>query len=301
MGVVYRAWQLRLAHRVALKIIGDSAVDGTRVKDDWLREAHSGARVRDPRVVQIHDVGEAEGCRYLVLEYVPGGSLKARLDGPLPPAASAALAEQIAVGVAAIHRAGVLHLDLKPSNILLDSEPGTPWESSLPKVADFGIARRPTDRGWSAQPSGDRGARPRTWRPSKSSRTGWRSGRPRTCYAVGAILYELLTGRPPFRAASLAETLEQIRHRDPRTRPPPESGHPEGPRDDLCGLPPEGPEASLSDRRGARERPAAMARGPAHRGATDLDAGTGLAMGSPPPAHRRPRDGTRRDRGPGHR
>ena len=99
------------------------------MRDYWLREAHSAARVRDPRVVQIHDVGEANGCLYLVLEYVPGGSLKDRLDGPLPAAVSALLAEKIAGGVAAVHRAGLLHLDLKPSNILLESDPGTPWES----------------------------------------------------------------------------------------------------------------------------------------------------------------------------
>jgi serine/threonine-protein kinase len=147
MGVVYRAWQARLASRVALKVLRGAALDGGRVSEDWLREAHAGARVRDPRVVQIHDVGEASGFRYLVLEYVPSGSLKDRLDGPLSAAASTAIAEQIARGVAAIHRAGILHLDLKPPNILLDSEPGSAWESIALKVADFGIARDTDEAG----------------------------------------------------------------------------------------------------------------------------------------------------------
>ena len=110
-------------------------------------EAHLAARVRDPGVVQIHDVGEANGCLYLVLEYIPGGSLKERLHGPWPAAASAALAEKIAWGMAAVHRARLLHLDLKPSNILLDSDPDTPWESASPKVADFGIVRDADDFG----------------------------------------------------------------------------------------------------------------------------------------------------------
>ena len=97
--------------------------------------------VRDARVVQIHDVGEDEGRLYLVLEYVSGGSLRDRLDGPLPARTAAALVEKIAGGVAAVHRAGLLHLDLKPSNILLDADPSAAWDSISPKVADFGIAR----------------------------------------------------------------------------------------------------------------------------------------------------------------
>jgi serine/threonine protein kinase len=145
MGVVYRAWQLRLARRLAIKVISVDPIAGTRVRDYWLREAHSATRVRDPRIVQVHDVGEANECLFLVLEYVPGGSLKDRLDGPLTAAASAALVEKIAGGVGAVHRAGLLHLDLKPSNILIDSDLGTPWESSFPKVAGLGIAREADD------------------------------------------------------------------------------------------------------------------------------------------------------------
>jgi len=215
MGVVYRAWQPRLARRVALKIISGGPESGARERDQWLREAHSVARVRDPRVVQIHDVGEANGCLYLVLEYVPGGSLKDRLDGPLPAIASASLAEKISGGVAAVHRAGLLHLDLKPSNILLDSDPGTPWETTLPKVADFGIARDTDDSGMTRTTLRGPWGTPSYMAPEQVESDRLAIGPASDVYALGSILYELLTGRPPFRAASLAETMDQIRHQDP--------------------------------------------------------------------------------------
>ena len=215
MGVVYRAWQSRLARRVAVKVILGDPVDGARVRDTWVREAHSEARVRDPRVVQIHDVGEANGCLYLVLEYVPGGSLKDRLDGPLTAAAAAALAEKIAGGVAAVHRAGLLHLDLKPSNILLESDPGTPWESTSPKVADFGIARDADDSMMTRTTLRGPWGTPSYMAPEQVEPGRLAVGPASDVYALGAILYELLTGRPPFQAASLAETMDQIRHQDP--------------------------------------------------------------------------------------
>jgi serine/threonine protein kinase len=215
MGVVYRAWQGRLARRVAIKVVSDDPIAGTRVRDYWLREAHSAARVRDPRIVQVHDVGEANGCLYLVLEYVPGGSLKDRLDGPLPALASAALVEKIAGGVAAVHRAGLLHLDLKPSNILIDSDPGTPWESCFPKVADFGIAREAEDTGMSRTSLRGPWGTPSYMAPEQVAPGRLAVGPVSDVYALGAILYELLTGRPPFRSASLAETMEQIRHQEP--------------------------------------------------------------------------------------
>jgi len=215
MGVVYRAWQPRLARRVALKVISGGPASQARVRDYWLREAHSGARVRDPRVVQIHDVGEANECLYLVLEYSPGGSLKDRLDGPLPATSAASLVEQLAGGVAAVHRAGLLHLDLKPSNILLDSDRGTPWESSAPKVSDFGIARDADDPGMTHTSLRGPWGTPSYMAPEQVDPGRLTVGPASDVYALGAILYELLTGRPPFRSASLAETMDQIRHQEP--------------------------------------------------------------------------------------
>jgi serine/threonine-protein kinase len=215
MGVVYGAWQPRLARRVALKVITCGPANGTRVRDSWLREAHSAACVRDSRVVQIHDVGEVNECLFLVLEYVPGGSLKDRLDGPLPAGASASMVEKIAGGVAAVHRAGLLHLDLKPSNILLDSDPGTTWKSTSPKVADFGIARDADESGMTRTTLRGPWGTPSYMAPEQVEPDRLAVGPASDVYALGAILYELLTGRPPFRAASLAETMDQIRHQDP--------------------------------------------------------------------------------------
>ena len=110
MGVVYRAWQPRLMRRVALKIVPSGPV--TEAHKRWLNEARAVSCIRDPRVVQLHDVGEAGGWLYLTLEYIAGGSLKERLHGPLPADDAVQLVEEIALGVAAIHRVGILHLDL---------------------------------------------------------------------------------------------------------------------------------------------------------------------------------------------
>ncbi len=215
MGVVYLARQARLGRRVALKLIPGDPVDGARARECWLREARAAARVRDPRVVQIHDVGEAGGLLYLVLEYVPGGSLKQRVKGPLSPESAAALAERIAAGVAAVHRAGLLHLDLKPSNILLDSPPGAPWELCTPRVADFGIAREAEDPRMTRTTLRGPWGTPAYMAPEQVEPDRLAVGPASDVYAVGAILYELLIGRPPFQAASLAATLDLVRHRDP--------------------------------------------------------------------------------------
>ena len=254
------------------------------------------ARVRDSRVVQIHDVGEANGRLYLVLEYVPGGSLKDRLDGPLPAAAAAALTEKIAGGVAAVHRAGLLHLDLKPSNILLDAEPGAPWESISPKVADFGIARD-VDEFRDDPHHTARAVGHAVVHGTRASRiaVASRSGRPRTSMPWGRSFTSCLTGRPPFRAASLAETMDQIRHQEPA---PPRRLNPAIPLDleTICATClRKDPEAALPDRGCPGGRPRALAAGPADHGPTDLDWGTRLAVGSPSSADGRARSLARRN------
>ncbi len=146
MGVVYRAWEPKLARTVALKIVPSGPMTGSRERKRWLAEARCVTRVRHPNIVQIHDAGEAGGWLYLVLEFVPGGSLKERLRGPVPPRAAAELMRPVAAAMTAVHTAGLLHLDLKPSNILLDSAPEAAWKDASPKVADFGIARPLADR-----------------------------------------------------------------------------------------------------------------------------------------------------------
>jgi hypothetical protein len=228
MGVVYRAWQPLLQRRVALKVVPSGPATGAKLRERWLREARSVTRVRDPGVVQLHDVGEAGGWLYLVLEYVPGGSLKDRLKGPLPGQHAARLVEQIAGAVGSVHRAGLLHLDLKPSNILLDSQPDAPWERSAPKVADFGIARIGDEPGACQTTLRGPWGTPSYMAPEQVDGDGTSVGPASDVYALGAILYELLTGRPPFQAASLVETLNQVREQDPA---PPRRLNPNIPRD----------------------------------------------------------------------
>ena len=237
--------------------------------------------MRDPHVVQIHDVGESNGCLYLVLEYVPGGSLKERLDGPLPAAAAALLVEKIAAGVAAIHRSGLLHLDLKPSNILLDSDQGAPWESSSPKVADFGIAREADDVAMTRTTLCGPWGTPSYMAPEQVEPGRLTVGQASDVYALGAILYELLSGRPPFCSASLAETMDQIRHQEAAS-PASEFQRPVGPGHYLHDLPQKRFETALRHRRRPGGRPAALAGGPADRGATGLGCREGLAVGAAP-------------------
>jgi serine/threonine protein kinase len=132
----------RVDRPVALRIIpgalGSDA--GSHSRRHWLREARAVSRVRHPNIVPLYDYGEADGCYYLVLEYIPGGSLKKRLEGPLPPRIAAGLMETIARAVGHIHEHGLFHLDLKPSNILLDGEVDAPWDVVTPRVSDFGLA-----------------------------------------------------------------------------------------------------------------------------------------------------------------
>jgi serine/threonine protein kinase len=141
MGVVYRAWEPKLARTVALKIVPSGPMTGARERKRWLSEARCVTRVCHPHIVQIHDAAEADGWLYLVLEFVPGGSLKDRVREPVPPRAAAELMKPVAAAMSAVHMAGLLHLDLKPSNILLDSALDAKWKDACPKVADFGIAR----------------------------------------------------------------------------------------------------------------------------------------------------------------
>ncbi len=215
MGVVYQAWQPQLARRVAIKVVSASALIGAEDRRRWLREAQAIGRVRHRNVVQLHEAGEQDGCLYLVLDLIAGGSLADRVTGPLPARVAVELMATVARAVDQIHRAGMLHLDIKPSNILLDGPPDGPWDQVTPMIADFGIARAGDDPGATATgPIGVRGT-PSFMAPEQIAGDRAAIGPRSDVFALGATLYSLLTGRPPFQAASVIETLDLVRTREP--------------------------------------------------------------------------------------
>jgi hypothetical protein len=229
MGVVYLAIEIGLGRQVALKIlpgaIGTDALPLARRR--WLREALAVSSIRHPNAVPLYDFGEADGWLFLVFEYVPSGSLKNRLAGPLPARAAAGLVETIARAVAFIHGRGLLHLDLKPSNILPDCEANAPWDRVIPRVSDFGLALFDDHDDSVTSLAGPRGT-PSYMAPEQTAPARATIGVAADVHALGAILFELLTGRPPFQGKSTIETLEQVRCHEPV---PPRRLNPAIPRD----------------------------------------------------------------------
>lgn len=216
-GVVFEAEQRAIGRRVAVKVLASGPALDPRARDRWLREARAIGRVRHPNVVRLHEAGEHEGRLFLVLDLIPGGSLRDRIAGPLPPREAARLVRDVARAVEAIHGAGLLHLDVKPSNILLDGPPGADWPALTPLLADFGVAIEELDPEATATGTGTVGPRgtPGFMSPEQVAGRRRAIGPAADVYALGATLYALLTGRPPFQAASTIETLDLIRHREP--------------------------------------------------------------------------------------
>jgi WD40 repeat protein len=208
MGVVYRARHLLLKRPCVLKMIlaGDYA-DAPAVAR-FQAEAEAEARLQHPNIVQIHHVGEVAGRPFLELEYVAGGSLDRRLDGtPWPPRPAAELVAALARGVAEAHRQGIVHRDLKPGNVLLAAD-GTP------KITDFGLAKSLTQDSGLTRAGAIVGS-PNYMAPEQAEGKAREVGPLADVYSLGAILYELLTGRPPFRGATVLETLAQVKSAEP--------------------------------------------------------------------------------------
>jgi serine/threonine-protein kinase len=203
MGVVYRARDVRLGRIVALKTLAEARYATRDQVERFLDEARAVARLRHPNIVAIHAIGEHEGQPYLSLEYVDGGSLTHRLaEGPLVPRPAAELVETLARAIDAAHRAGVVHRDLKPSNVLLTAE-GTP------KVGDFGLAKL-MDSDSALTCSGQVMGTPSYMAPEQAEGHSARVGPAADVYALGAILYQELTGRPPFLGDSALETIKLV-------------------------------------------------------------------------------------------
>ena len=194
----------------------------------FLDEARAAANLRHPNVVTVLAVGEERGQPYYAMEYLPAGSLADRLDGePLEPDEAAAVASEIARAIQHAHEAGVVHRDLKPGNVLLDAptRPGAPW---TPKVADFGMAKLNEAAARTATPSRAIFGTPGYMAPEQAFGRSRDVGPAADVYGLGAILYELLTGRPPFQGGTAYETLLLVRDEDPV---PPRRLRPGTPRD----------------------------------------------------------------------
>jgi tetratricopeptide (TPR) repeat protein len=237
MGVVYKALHLRLKRVVALKMLypspGLSAGHWERLLARFRREAEALARLRHPHIVEVYDVGEAAGgAPYFALEFCSGGNLETRLGGkPLPPPQAGALVGTLARAVQAAHEAQVIHRDLKPANVLLAAcglvGPAKPQAAELvPKITDFGLARKLDEA--SQTHTGDVFGTPSYMAPEQARGQSHEAGPAADTYALGAVLYECLTGRPPFKAATSADTLMQVLHEEPI---PPRKLEPGVPRD----------------------------------------------------------------------
>ena len=208
MGIVYRAWHLRLNRPVALKMLLAGPYARPAELERFLREAEAVAALRHPNIVQVYDVGDVDGRPYFTMELVEGGNLADQIQGvPQPAQQAAALVATLADAIHIAHQSGIVHRDLKPGNILLTARRHAQGHRLRPGPA---AGRR---RGPDAQrrPGGDAELHgPRTGARRQSGH------RPATdVYALGAILYELLTGRPPFRAETATATLQQVMADDP--------------------------------------------------------------------------------------
>jgi serine/threonine-protein kinase len=208
MGIVYKARQTKLGRLVALKMVLSEGAASPVERSRFRREAEATARLQHPNIVQIYQLGEHDGCPYFVLELVEGGSLAERLRGtPLMVRSAAELVLLLARAVQHAHERGVLHRDLKPANVLLGAD-------GAPKIADFGVARRlDLDQGQTR--TGAIVGTPSYMAPEQAEGQVHDLGPATDVYALGAILYECVTGRPPFKAPSVLETLEQVRTHDP--------------------------------------------------------------------------------------
>jgi WD40 repeat protein len=220
MGVVYRARQVNLDRVVALKMIVSGAHAGPEERDRFLAEARAVAAVRHPNVVQVYEVGQHDGLPYMALEYVAGGSLNERLKRGLPqPREAACLVEQLSRGIQAAHDRQIVHRDLKPQNVLLGLPEGScrdeiPLGQCVPKVTDFGLAKR-VEGGSALTQSGALMGTPAYMAPEQARGQGKRVGRAVDVYALGAILYECLTGRPPFHGPSAWDTMVLVASTEP--------------------------------------------------------------------------------------
>ena len=209
MGVVYKARQLGLNRLVAIKMIlsGDYADSGDLAR--FRLEAEAVAKLQHPNIVQVYAIDEAGGKPYFCLEFVNGGPLQRQLGGnPQPPRQAARMVEQLADAMAYAHQNHIVHRDLKPANVLLT-------ETGVPKVADFGLAKRLDGEASHQTQSGSILGTPSYMAPEQAHGRTRDVGPGGDIYSLGAMLYEMLVGRPPFKGQTVLDTLEMVRSQEP--------------------------------------------------------------------------------------
>ena len=208
MGVVFKARQINLNRIVALKMILAGQFAGQEDVQRFYTEAEAAAQLDHPGIVPIFEIGEQDGQHYFSMGYIEGESLAQRIaDRPLPPREAAELMQKVCDAISYAHDRNVIHRDLKPANILLDP-------SGQPKVTDFGLAKK-TEADSGLTGTGQILGTPAYMPPEQAAGQVDGVGRPADVYSLGAVLYCLLTGQPPFQAASPMDTLLQVLEKEP--------------------------------------------------------------------------------------
>ena len=210
MGIVFKGYEPSLARFVAIKMLAPETSSDPRVRERFAREARAGAAIRHENVVTIYAVRETAGLSYLAMEYVQGVALDRYIEkkNPLPVTAIVQLARQIALGLAAAHKRGIIHRDIKPANIILE------YESGAAKIADFGLARNGADGNGNLSQTGGLIGTPYFMAPEQIQ------GQPATfssdLFSLGGVLYSLCTGSPPFPEKTLAAVLYAVCSAEPK-------------------------------------------------------------------------------------
>ena len=209
MGIVYRAVRTSNEEPVAIKMIlkGDFATEADRQRFET--EAYAAAKLDHPNIIPIYEIGEIQGRSFFCMKLIEGQSLSERLTrGPMPPARAARIMDQVSDAIEYAHQQGVLHRDLKPSNIMLDS-------SSNAYIADFGLAKQAQQDRISLTRSGAILGTPSYMSPEQAAGERGQVGVTSDVYSLGAVLYNMITGRPPFLGSSPVETVLMVLEQDP--------------------------------------------------------------------------------------
>ncbi len=208
MGVVYRARQRSLRRTVALKTITPGRLEGQSAVERFRREAEAAGRLSHPNIVPVYEFGSSRGTHYFTMGFVEGQSLATRLQaGPLPEREAVQILRDVARAIQYAHEQGVVHRDLKPANVLLD-------RSGVPRVTDFGLAKN-IDQEDGLTMSGDMLGTPSYMPPEQVIGNTGNIGPGSDVWGLGAMLYALLSGRPPFVGRTVIDTVRQVLEHEP--------------------------------------------------------------------------------------